>query len=102
MKGVRFYLEFRNQVAKIYGKNHLGCVVAMRTSQWLAPINGNAWFTAVGGEGTAPNGEVTETTRSQYYLEIYCKRISEARAREIHPCLFEYLDNMKEVSGAKV
>jgi hypothetical protein len=39
-----------------------------------------------------PNSPVASTSTVRAYLRGNCKRISENRAREIHPALFERLD----------
>ena len=89
MKGIRFYEELNN-------KNKAG-----ETSQGnvLARLIGNDWATDNGAMCEVisalflhPNSVVCGGGASLDYIWNNCRRISEAKAREIHPLLFIYLD----------
>ena len=102
MKGYRFYEELENKGRK--SEKSAGNVVAA-----LLKPSGRGWnflyirmvrtekgwagllecVSALFGEPNSPvcSGQVTDS-----YLWDKCRRISEAKAREIHPKLFEYLD----------
>jgi hypothetical protein len=101
MKGVRFYLEYPEDVnpKKFTRKNlgnHSGNVFALFDvygdgRYWR--VQGNK----VVGEGLgavyfSPNSPVATTGASPEFIEKRCKRISEEQAREIHPQLFATLD----------
>jgi len=76
MRGIRFYREPN------------GNCIAIDTE---TPLLGDvAWGAA--GLYDRPNSPVASTGVSRAYLRDECKRISEKRARELHPKLFEYLE----------
>ena len=52
-------------------------------------------FTAVYGLFGEPNSQCASGSVSDLWLVDHCKRISEVRAREVHPALFDYLDSDK-------
>ncbi len=91
MTGIRFYLEFDSPQHKRRGE-HSGNVLAAYVC--------NGWYLSRGEpmiEGASavydwPNSAVCGGSASRGYLRTHCKRISEARAREIHPALFAYLE----------
>ena len=98
MKGWRFYEEFKTQKRKV----STGNVIAVDTTQRPYPmlsygINGVGkdvqyqcgCISAVFFEANSP---VAGDGVSLYYVQHRCKRISEAKAREIHPMLFKYLE----------
>lgn len=98
MNGIRFYLEYENPTEKNKGTrkepgNHEGNVFAAFVA------NGTHHCEVPGGciEGLGAvyfqrNSPVCSTSASWDHLGKYCLRISEAQAREIHPRLFEVLD----------
>ncbi len=95
MKDVRFYLEFDSATKKRRGQ-HSGNVFALfvgyepQMDQYAL----GKWVQAgVGAVMFHPNSPVCGCSTSLERLRVECKRISEARAREIHPELFSYLDN---------
>lgn len=93
MKGYRFYEEFHNKRRGV----SMGTVIAVVLGEDNRPFyhyytSQGATFDAVAGVFDTPNSPVCGTTTTDGYLREDCKRISEARAREIHPALFEYLD----------
>ena len=85
MKYVRFYLEFPSSYAKRKGK-HLGNCIARFVDGGRSEPEG------LGSVFSWPNSPVGTTAFHPRFLSVYCKRISEKRAREIHPRLFEFLD----------
>jgi hypothetical protein len=82
MKGIRFYEEFTNKRKGLSAGN----AVAVGES------NRNGTFEAIVPLYDQPNSPVASGSISNEYLFEKCKRVSEARAREVHPNLFEYLD----------
>ena len=92
MKGWRFYEEFKSPRRKV----PIGNVVALDTIQKPHPLNADGHFQWQHGCISAvyyqPNSPVVYDSVALYYVRRYCKRISEAKAREIHPKLFEYLE----------
>ncbi len=61
-------------------------------------LNGSYWssdklcYEAIAALFEQPNSPVAGTGVALDYLRQKCKRISEAKARTIHPALFERLD----------
>lgn len=90
MKGYRFYLEYKTPAHKRKGQD-TGTVIAINwQNRW--PGHECVMVDAIGAVYYQPNSSVASTTASFDYIHDNCKRISEKRAREIHPALFEYLD----------
>ena len=95
MKGYRFYEEVWQKDRK--AEESQGTVIAV-----LLQENGRGWsplWTAKGdvcecvsGIYDEPNSPVCSGSVSVDYMRAFCRRISEKRAREIHPKLFEYLE----------
>jgi len=98
MKGWRFYEEYKTEKRKV----PTGNVIAVDTTQRPYPI----FSFGVNGVGRdvryergcvsavfcEPNSPVCCSSASIHYTQVLCKRISEAKARTIHPKLFEYLE----------
>ncbi|MGO8929305.1 MAG: hypothetical protein ACLQU3_20760 [Limisphaerales bacterium] len=88
MNGIRFYHEFTNNSEQ----QSVGTVVAALVG------NGHFWsadkvcYEALSGLFDHPNSVVGGTAVARDYLHDKCKRISEDKARTIHPALFERLD----------
>ena len=117
MKGYRFYLEFESPKSKRRGE-HTGNVFALFTASppyysyvteglsiWVQTIHRQRELRAacsyvteglsIEGAGAVffePDSPVCGCSISLEYLQTRCKRISESKAREIHPRLFDYLD----------
>ena len=87
MTGVRFYLEHDTLRDKRKG-NHNGNVFAAFVCNGVTRGGGYEGMGAVNFDANSP---VSSTSCDGGYLRM-CKRISEARAREIHPNLFVALD----------
>ncbi|MGI8844204.1 MAG: hypothetical protein ACR2HZ_10925, partial [Gemmatimonadaceae bacterium] len=47
-----------------------------------------------GEDESSPNSPVSPTFLLAEYLGTHCKRVTEVRARSIHPRLFEYLETV--------
>jgi hypothetical protein len=84
MKGIRFYEEFSNK-RKGISENTVIAVLY---------VNGhNSYgYDAIGGTFPGTNSPVQSGNVNPEYLRVNCKRVSETRAREIHPNLFAFLD----------
>jgi len=88
MNGIRFYLEFTDKSKRKPG----GTVVAalmLNGSYWSS---GTICYEAIAAVFDCANSPVAGTGVARDYLRQKCKRISEAKARIIHPVLFERLD----------
>jgi len=101
MKGYRFYLEFPDAQSKRAhsskrGGGSEGNVFALCLDS-PPRMDANAlggWVQeGVGAVHYQSNSPVCGSSTSLRRLQLFCKRISEAVAREIHPALFEYLGN---------
>lgn len=89
MKGLRFYEELKDK--NRVGEKSMGNVIAIDTTTSL--FDGRGVYQVFAAVFFEPNSPVCYTGVAPKYLTEHCKRISEARAREIHPKLFERLDN---------
>jgi hypothetical protein len=88
MKGYRFYLEFKSATRKRKGL-HVGTCIALCTDERAYISGGEGCQGAIVGVFDAPNSPVAYTSVGLDYLRETCKRISEKKAREIHPALFD-------------
>ena len=88
MNGIRFYQEFTNKSKR----QPAGTVVAALVCNGRFWSTGKVCYEALGGLFDHPNSVVCGGAVSLDYLHDKCKRISEGRARDIHPALFERLD----------
>ncbi len=88
MKGVRFYLEFRDKSKR----QSSGTVVAALVLNGSYRSSGRVCYEAIAGLFDQANAPVAGTGVALDYLRQKCKRISEAQARITHPALFERLD----------
>lgn len=95
MKDVRFYLEFPTRTAKKRsGKAHVGHwgnVFAAFIGNTHYQQSGECMQEGLGAVHPWPNSPVASTSASAGFLS-QCKRIPERTARQIHPLLFERLD----------
>jgi hypothetical protein len=99
MKGIRFYLEYttpadKNRATRKEPGNHEGNVFAAFVENGVF-YGGDTWaqYEGLGAVYFHPNSAVASTSAPLSYLSTYCLRISECQAREIHPRLFEWLDD---------
>ena len=86
MKDVRFYLEFNSSYHKRKGQHNGNVFAAFIGNKFDGKIEG------VGALSFHANSAVCWTAVSFDYLRKSTKRISEAKARTIHPALFDRLD----------
>lgn len=93
MKYVRFYLDHDSPADKRRGR-HNGNVIALLDPErnWWRDQYSGRLYEALGATFAWPNSPVATTGVAASYLRTQAKRISEAKAREIHPALFERLD----------
>lgn len=101
MKGIRFYEEFKTPQDKRKGKS-AGTVVAAIVENGVYFTQNHtkegkptqtACYECVCAVYARPNSPVCSSGVALEYLSKNCKRIPESKAREIHPKLFEYLDD---------
>jgi hypothetical protein len=88
MSGICFYQEFRDQSKH----RSVGTIIAALVCNGLYWSSGSVCYEAIAGVFDQPNSPVAGTGVACDYLRRKCKRISEAKARTIHPALFERLD----------
>lgn len=95
MKGFRFYLEFASAKDKRKG-NDSGNVFAMSLGDNGRPlyIPGGS-VEGIGAVYFTRNSDVCGTSADPEYLRKKCKRVSEVKARAVHPNLFRILDDKK-------
>lgn len=94
MKGVRFYAESRETVARLKERAANGEKVACFALD-IEDVNGRSWRYNPGGAGLAIDGvfsSVCYTSCSLDWLRTKCKRIPESLARKLHPELISYLE----------
>jgi hypothetical protein len=91
MRGYRFYEEYGSE-----REQSCGNVIALRLSESAFIQPGAICLQAICADGTttAPNSPVQPRYVNVEYLGKHCRRITEARARELHPRLFEFLDGL--------
>lgn len=89
MRGYRFFEEYDQE-----RRESAGNVIALRLSEQTFIQPGAICFEAVCAEEDShiPNSPVKPSYVNVEYLGKFCRRISEARARSVHPRLFEFLD----------
>jgi hypothetical protein len=88
MNGTRFYLEFKDKSKRQSGGTVVAALV-LNGSYWSS---GKLCYEALAALFERANSPVAGTGVALDYLRQKCKRISEAKARIIHPALFERLD----------
>jgi len=88
MRGVRFYEEFDD----LKKRTSSGTVLAAFVENGIFK-SGDAWcYEGAGGVHDWADSPVASTTIATSYLAKHCKRVSETKARKVHPNLFVYLD----------
>lgn len=97
MKNYRFYLEFKDAKSKrkatrLNPCNHSGNVIATIPVNGYWVRDGQIMNDAIGALQDMPNSVCCGTSCSYGYLRERCIRISEKQARDIHPNLFNYLE----------
>ena len=116
MRGYRFYLDYYTPRKRRRGQ-HKHHVIATRVKSdgrsrlehitkeltyypSREATQGITWteIVAVQAETDKVNAPIKNTTVPRSYLDGCCKLISEAKAREHHPKLFEYLDALPAIT----
>ena len=92
MRGVRFYEEFDNKRKGISNGNVVAVIPENRWIKEYADGSTDLIYDAISAVFYHPDSDVCGTGVSQGYLRASCKRVSESKARKIHPRLFEVLD----------
>jgi hypothetical protein len=98
MKDYHFYLEYPTNKDKRQGTrkslgNHCGTVLAVDTNPFHSWVTDKEIiYESVGSIYGLPDSYVCSSACSWGYLREKCKRISEDQARQIHPKLFNYLE----------
>lgn len=87
MNGIRFYLEFADNAKRECGGNVVAALVVNGTYR----SGGTVCYEALAALFDRPNAPVASTGVALDYLRLKCKRISEAKARSVHPALFTRL-----------
>lgn len=98
MKGYKFFLEFPdNKTKRKSGRENIGhsgnCLALATDPEFCYVSSGGIIQEGLSAVYFTPNSPVNWGGISWDYLRAKCKRISEAKAREIHPELFARLDN---------
>jgi hypothetical protein len=92
VKDVRFYEEFTDSSKTVSEGN---VVAVLDPTQYRVERFGHGTETLYDAAGAVfkyANSPVAGTSVAASYLRERCKKIGEARAREIHPALFEWLE----------
>jgi len=99
MKNFRFYVEYdstkekRKATRKNLG-NHTGnCLAILLDGNKPLYHNNSTTIDCISGVSFIRNSNCCFSGCSTAYLHNNCKRISEKQAKEIHPKLFNYLNN---------
>ena len=87
MSGICFYQEFSDKCKQ----RSAGTIIAALVCNGLYWSSGKMCYEAIAGLWDEPDSPVAGTGVACDYLRQKCKRISEAKARAIHPTLFERL-----------
>jgi hypothetical protein len=90
VSGICFYQEFSDKSKRRSAGTIIAALVCNR-HYWSC---GKMCYEAIAGLFDRPNSPVAGTGVACDYLYQKCKRISEAKARTIHPALFERLDRV--------
>ncbi len=92
MNGYRFYEEYNDKRKGISQGNVVAIIPETRRIEQYPDGSLDVIYDVIGAVYFHPNSDVCGTGASQGYLTESCKRISESKARQIHPALFQYLD----------
>ena len=96
MKGIRFYLEYPNKREKKRATvknpgNHSGnCIAVLLGNEHL--LSDNQRQEAIASVYPCANSAVCFSSVHWDYLRENCKRIPERMAKEIHPNLYNYIN----------
>lgn len=92
MKGIRFYEEFHNARKTKSCGNVFAAFIENGPRFVTSGGKMQAMYDGLGGAYDYNNSPVCSTSASLDYLRTRCKRISEKKAREVHPQMFARLD----------
>ena len=92
MKGIRFYAEYDSPQAKRAGNPDPKNVVAVLLDNDNHPICGPGGCECLSALLHEADSPVCGSSVSRAYLIDNCKLVSEEVAREIHPKMFERID----------
>lgn len=102
MKHLRFYMDHGSKAAKRQ-RLDTGSVLAVVLNDesgrrpivtgYSTPYGSCYTVECIGSLFTHRNSPVASTSASVRYIRECCTRISEQRARQAHPALFEYLES---------
>jgi hypothetical protein len=95
MQGIDFFLQYGDKKRKKLGI-HTWNVLAVLTGKGKYYENGVISYNAIGAVGDItlhPNLPVDRACVAEKYLIDTCAKITEVKARGIHPNLFSYLDS---------
>lgn len=95
MKGIRFYEELTDKGHKGEQSKHNVIAIDTVTGAWKG-VHGCYYYNAAASVFPIPNSGVCQCMIPVDHLCNTTRRISESRAREIHPRLFEYLEQSSE------
>lgn len=98
MKGYRFYEEFDSSYKKRKRQGN-GNVLALDIDEYGRPYyGGRGDMSCTAAVYSHPNSAVAGCQVSRDCLRLKHRRVTEARAREIHPRLFAWLDSFEEAA----
>jgi hypothetical protein len=107
MKGYRFYAEYSDKTEKNKTRlegEHDGNVVAIMLDKDGRPISHmrehGIVYECIAAVHHHKNSGVAGTFVGREYKQNKLKRISEEKAREIHPRLFKWIEEAKELEKA--
>ena len=92
MKGYSFFEEYRDELMLASSGN----VIEVNVDEGSFVLHGGVCYKAIvpSPERGVPNSPVTMILFNAEYLGSRCRPVTELRAREIHPKLFEYLEGL--------
>ena len=88
MSGICFYQEFSDRAKR----RSAGTIIAALVCNGIYWSGGKICYEAIAALFEQPNSSVAGTGVAREYLRQKCRRISETKARTIHPVLFARLD----------
>jgi hypothetical protein len=95
MKGYRFYEEFDSSYKKRQ-RQGTGNVLALDVDWRGRPFHNGVGLECCAALLSEPNSPVCGTEVSRNVLRRNYRRVTEQRARQIHPAMFDFLDQFDE------
>ena len=92
MKDYRFYIDFQDRTRKRKRLSPNNCIAVCINCKWID--KGEVMMECLAPVATEPIANTNflgHSAISQSYISENCVRISENKARQIHPNLFNYL-----------